>query len=72
MSMDRDSWAFRILCWLALWGFGMASGGLLLFGVFALAQEPVGVGPKLAIVAGSVGTILWIVLSRLSTRVSLE
>lgn len=72
MEMARDSWAFRVLCWLALWGFGMASGGLLLFGVFALVQEQAGAGPKLAIVAGAIGTVLWIVLSRLSARVSLD
>ena len=28
----QSGWIFRILCWLALWAFGLVSGGLLLFG----------------------------------------
>ena len=65
----RSDWLWRIICALALWGFGIVCGGLLLFGVLAQVQgAPLGAGPVLAIVAGSVGLVAWVVLCRMSTR----
>ncbi len=61
--------ARRLICALALWGWGMTSSGLLLFGVVAYAQ---GVQPTLravlAMVLGSAGVAAWLVLSRLNAR----
>ena len=65
MEMEwRSGWIFRIACWLALWAFGLASAGLLLFGIVAAMQAMLGVGPVLAIVAGGLGMVLWFVLCR--------
>ncbi len=61
--------ARRLICALALWGWGVTSSGLLLFGVVAYAQ---GVQPTLravlAMVLGSASMAAWVVLSRLNAR----
>lgn len=61
--------ARRLICALALWGWGVTSSGLLLFGVVAYAQ---GVQPTLravlAMALGSAGMAAWVVLSRLNAR----
>ncbi len=78
----QSGWIFRILCWLALWAFGLVSGGLLLFGILgslsiaALSAAGVAapvygtgvIGPGAAVITGILGLAVWFVLCRVTRR----
>ncbi len=65
----QSDWARRLICALALWGWGMTSSGLLLFGVVAYSQGlHHGMQPILAMLTGSAGLVAWVALSRLNAR----
>ena len=66
----RSSWLLRIVCALALWGFGIVSVGLLLSGIVMHGLQP-GAGPLLAITGGVVATAVYLVLCRLTVRAGL-
>ncbi len=63
----QSDWARRLICAVALWGWGMTSAGLLLFGIVAYGQGfHQGGQPILAMLLGSVGLVAWVVLSRMN------
>ncbi len=65
----QSDWARRLICALALWGWGMTSSGLLLFGVVAYGQGlQQGMQPILAMLLGAAGLVAWVVLSRVNGR----
>ncbi|WP_298131340.1 hypothetical protein [Micropruina sp.] len=65
----QSDWARRLICALALWGWGMTSSGLVLFGVVAYSQGlHQGMQPILAMLTGSAGLVAWVALSRLNAR----
>lgn len=66
----RSSWLLRIVCALALWGFGIVSVGLLLSGIFLHGAQP-GAGALLAITGGVVATVAYLVLCRWTVRAGL-
>lgn len=65
----QSDWARRLICALALWGWGMTSGGLLLFGVVAYGQGIQSMTQTVvAMVLGCAGMVAWVVLSRMNAR----
>lgn len=61
--------ARRLICAVALWGWGMTSSGLLLSGAATYAQGgSQTVQPPATMLLGSLGLVAWVALSRLNGR----